>query len=125
MQQLVLEEKWKQTISPQDLQTIEKFFQSTSKNQEGVVFTPIRHARNHRNELLCSVIIHNFTDDKLSLIGSTLQLFHNDTIIAEESFHDTRLLLQPRTSMPWTFIYPNHPYLEQHPLPTEWSIKII
>ncbi|WP_058306091.1 SLAP domain-containing protein [Gracilibacillus massiliensis] len=108
MQKLVLEEAWKTTISDQDHQDIVTIFNKTKETLKKII--PIRSAFNHRDDLLITVLLHNFTDTKLDLRNVTIQLVKEEETLATQKFQDNRLLLEPITSMPWTFIFPKNSY---------------
>ncbi|SHN27900.1 SLAP domain-containing protein [Gracilibacillus kekensis] len=108
MQTLVLEEAWERTISEQDHQDIITIFNKTKEARKKII--PIRSAFNHRDDLLITVLLHNFADTKLDLRNVTIQLLQEDETLATQHFQDNRLLLDPATSMPWTFIFPENSY---------------
>lgn len=103
MQTLYFEQAWDRTISQVDRLLIEQLFEQTSF-REGVHFTYVRDAMNHKEERLVTVIIHNCQDAPLTI---------NDLCIAYEHEHQQMqhtftlpISINPRTSMPWTFIFP-------------------
>lgn len=107
MQKLEFETAWDKTIAPEDRSTIEKLFQKTKgKQTDEVTILPIRQAFNHRNDLLVIVLLHNFTDDILSFESINVVYMENDITIAQQEFSFPHVTLKPKTSMPWTFIFP-------------------
>ena len=73
MQQLQFESSWDKQLAPQDRRNIEKIFQETkSLNSTSVIFSPIREAINHKDALLVSVLVHNFTKNQPYLAPITL-----------------------------------------------------
>ncbi|WP_194287399.1 SLAP domain-containing protein [Gracilibacillus oryzae] len=113
MQKLFLEEKWEKTISAQDLEMIENIFKQTKNaDNEQVRIIPIRFAVNHRTDLLCITLIHNFTNTNLNLTKVEIVLKKNGSELTSNLFEEQRLKLDAETSMPWTFIFPKGSYDE-------------
>ncbi|MGP4042135.1 SLAP domain-containing protein [Gracilibacillus sp. D59] len=108
MQKLYFEEAWNKTISPQDRKKIEEVFEQTKKDaDDGASFVPIRSAVNHRNDLLITTLIHNFQSEKADLTNINIQLFQENNLIASQQVQERRLHLPAKTTMPWTFIFPD------------------
>lgn len=105
MQKLVFEKAWERTISKQDQHWIETRFEQTKDQND--LFIPLRSARNHQNNLLVTVLIHNTRANPLDLREISLKLFEKDKEITMHTFSEPRLVLEPYTSMPWTFIFPH------------------
>ncbi|MDX8046873.1 SLAP domain-containing protein [Gracilibacillus sp. S3-1-1] len=123
MQKLFFEDAWDRTISKEDRLNIKKVFEQTKKNaEEGITFVPVRSAINHRNDLLIISLIHNFQPEGTNLTNITIQLFQGDRHIASRHIKEERLRLSAKTSMPWTFIFPEIGYENQHP--THYSLKV-
>ncbi|WP_312095914.1 SLAP domain-containing protein [Niallia sp.] len=115
MQQLQFESSWDKQIAPQDRENIEKIFKETKDlNSSSVVFSPIREAINHRDALLVSVLVHNFTEHPLTLIDAKLHYSVNNEVIAEKDFTLPDLVIPSQVSMPWTFIFPKDSYSVQN-----------
>lgn len=120
MQTLYFEDAWDRTIAPSDRQLIEERF-TQSAFHDGVHFTYIREATNHQKENLVTVIIHNCNDTHLTI---------EDICIAYEGeekqwlhqFH-LPLSINPRTSMPWTFIFPHQSLSDCMPIYTITASK--
>ncbi|QGH33365.1 SLAP domain-containing protein [Gracilibacillus salitolerans] len=107
MQKLYFEDAWNKTISPQDRMKIEEVFKQTKEDAEdGVSFVPIRSAVNHRNDLLITTLIHNFQSENADLTNISIQLFQENKQIASQQIEEKRLHLPAKTTMPWTFIFP-------------------
>src|SRR5699024_7537466 len=70
-------------------------------------FIPLWQAFNHRGDLLVAVIIQNFGGEKLMLKDIPLTYYEAGQPIATQIFSDSRLSIEPKCSMPWTFIFPN------------------
>jgi len=115
MQRLEFEAAWDKTIAPADRKVIINLFNQTKNKQtetESIVLLPIRQALNHRNDLLATVLLHNFTDSIFSLEAIDLAYLENDRVIATHHFSFPGLTLPKETSMPWTFIFPQHVRVE-------------
>ncbi len=107
MQQLQYETSWDKTISVQDRQSIERIFSETKNHKSHeVIFSPIREAINHREDLLVTVLVHNFMDHPLSFNNTKLLYKIQGEVIAENIFTISKLVIPERVSMPWTFIFP-------------------
>lgn len=107
MQQLQFEEKWDKTLADQDRRKIEEVFDET-KDQNDSELDPVTlwHANNHKDELLVTALLHNRSDETLKFNNSHLMYKTLEEPIAEKDFDIPRLEIPPRTSMPWTFIFP-------------------
>lgn len=109
MQQLQFESSWAKALSVQDRESIEKLFYDTKQQQDStIVFSPIRQAINHRNELLVTVLVHNFSQHPLQFKDTHLIYSNGQEVLAENVFTLPTLTIPPQVSMPWTFIFPVH-----------------
>ena len=109
MQQLQFESSWAKALSAQDRESIEKLFNDTKQQQDStIVFSPIRQAINHRNELLITVLVHNFSQQPLQFKDTRLVYSNETEVLAENVFTLPTLTIPPQVSMPWTFIFPVH-----------------
>lgn len=116
MQQLKFEPSWDKALAAQDREQIELIFQKTKDLViETVLFSPIREALNHKKEFLVTVLVHNFTDQELIFDQTRLVYMINEELVAEHFFTIPTLNLPPKTSMPWTFIFPVHSLVEERP----------
>ncbi|MFF2755556.1 SLAP domain-containing protein [Psychrobacillus sp. NPDC058041] len=107
MQKLDFEPSWDKTLSSKDRKEIEKIFLETNRvHFSNVRLVPIRQAFNHKKELLVTVLIHNFTENFFIFSKKRIAYVENSEIIAENTFTLPTLFIQPKTSMPWTFIFP-------------------
>lgn len=106
VQKLMWEDAWDRTIAPKDRQMYRELFQ-TKENQEKR-FIPVREAINYRGDLLITVIVQNFSDVIDQWNSVTLDYVEGHQIIAEQTFSPKQLKIPPKTSMPWTFIFPKH-----------------
>jgi SLAP domain-containing protein len=114
MQELQFESAWDKQIAPQDRENIEKIFKETKHiNSSSVIFSPIREAINHKDALLVSVLVHNFTEYPLTFQNTILYYSVNDEVIAEKEFTLPDLVIPSHVSMPWTFIFPKDSYRMQ------------
>ncbi|MGG3801418.1 SLAP domain-containing protein [Metabacillus fastidiosus] len=112
MQQLQFEESWHKALSAQDRQNIERIFSETKHlNNSNVLCSPIREAINHKEALLVSVLVHNFTDHVLTFNNKSLLYSVQGDVIADKVFTLPVLVIPSRVSMPWTFIFPKDSYI--------------
>lgn len=117
MQQLAFHPTWEQAISQQDRTLIEELFLETYTNVEDLLMSPvIRVARNHKKQLIVTVLIHNFTHHSAR--------FHNRSVFIrcgnyeeEHTFTIPNLVITPFTSMPWSFLF--EPDLMHETIPLE------
>lgn len=108
MQKLIFESAWDKTISNKDRKEIEAIFLETSQSDnQGVQLTPLWQAFNHKGELLVTVLIHNFTMHAFSFQNTKLTYIEANEVLIEHSFTIPSFSIQAKSSMPWTFIFPN------------------
>lgn len=123
MQQLHFEASWDKALSAQDREQIVKLFNETKeKHFANIVFSPIREAINHRNELLITVLVHNFSAFPLTFENTRLIYSNEKMVLAEKLFTLPALSIPPKVSMPWTFIFPNGSYRLGNP---NWDGRLI
>jgi len=103
MQTLKYEASWKKAISEKDRHEIEAIFSNLNTYPP---FNVIRHAVNHKGELLVTAIVHNTTDRPLLFLDEVITYSIDGKLIAENIFKISSFIVPPMTSMPWTFIYP-------------------
>ena len=109
MQQLQFESSWDKALSTQDRDYIEKLFNDTKEQQHAtIMFSPIREAINHRNELLVTVLVHYFSDNSFVFEDTRLVYSNEQAVVAENVFTLPTLTIPAHVSMPWTFIFPVH-----------------
>ena len=107
MQRLYLEEAWKRTVSEKDREMIENAFDHAAHEAgKGVMMTYLRHAHNHRSELLYTVLIHNYCDNPYLIKDKQVTLLDNEGHAVYDTF-TVPVAVPPRSSMPWTFIFPS------------------
>ena len=105
MQKLQFEQAWNKTISQNDRLAIEQLFQKTALLQENHIACPIfRQAINHKNKMLVTVLIHNFSDQVLTFENRTVHCKLDDGQVSQ-NFTIQALRIPAKTSMPWTFIF--------------------
>lgn len=106
MQQLFFEAAWDRTISDQDRNHITELFEAKDHGKgKGLESTYINHATNHRGDLLYTVMLHNYQDIAYAFVDKNASLQDPAGNIITEKF-TIPVNLSPRTSMPWTFIFP-------------------
>ncbi len=111
MQKLQWEKSWDKAVATQDREQIELFFLKTKDLMiEDILFTPIREAINYKKEFLVTVLVHNFTDQELIFDQTRLVYGIGNERKASHLFTITMLIIPPKVSMPWTFIFPEGSY---------------
>ena len=107
MQKLQFETSWEKAIASKDRELITNIFQNSNMvNGHSIRLEPIWEAMNYKGEVLITVLVHNFTDAELTIQNQKFTYRENETIIAEHIFTIPQLIVKPKTSMPWTFIFP-------------------
>lgn len=105
MQQLYFEPAWDRTISEEDRQWIINLFSAQDHTtDEKLLCTYVRHATNHRGELLYTVILHNYRDSPYSFIDEKVTLLDLTGNFTSGIF-TLPVDIPSYTSMPWTFIF--------------------
>lgn len=107
LQSLQFEASWEKAIAINDRKLITDIFQVSSKKGEvSIQLVPIWEAMNYKGEVLITVLIHNFTDTPLTFRHQKFTYQENETVVAEHIFTIPQVVIKPRNSMPWTFIFP-------------------
>ncbi|CDO04683.1 hypothetical protein BN988_03248 [Oceanobacillus picturae] len=106
MQQLVWEQAWDKTISLGDRKQIEITFEQANEEATRIKYIPFWQARNYRGELLITVIVQNFSDKAMPFTQLPLRYMEEGELVASHTFSFPNLELAARSSMPWTFIFP-------------------
>ncbi|WP_042221077.1 SLAP domain-containing protein [Oceanobacillus manasiensis] len=106
MQRLVWEQAWDKTISLGDRKQIEITFEQANEEATPIKYIPFWQARNYRGELLITVIVQNFSDEAMSFTHLPLKYVEEGELVASHTFSYSNLELEARSSMPWTFIFP-------------------
>lgn len=112
MQQLVYHPAWEKQLSTQDRTLIENMFEQTFHEQNDLIDAVfIRAAFNHQDELLVTVLIHNFTHRAIGINETFVQLSQGDLFFEQKFTVPSRIAAF--SSMPWTFIFePNEQFKE-------------
>ena len=107
MQILNFETSWEKAIATKDRKLITEIFQkSNTTDGQSIRLEPIWEAMNYKGEVLITVLIHNFMDKGLTFQNQKFIYLEKESIIAEHIFTVSQLVIKPKTSMPWTFIFP-------------------
>lgn len=124
MQKLIFHPKWDKTISMKDRKLIESRFAEAAviENQQ-IEFTPLWQARNHKQELLITAIVHNTSKQPFSFHERKISYYDKEGKTAEHHFSIKSLIIEPHTSMPWTFIFPLNTIIKD-PLHEKGKLKI-
>ncbi|WP_068672633.1 SLAP domain-containing protein [Oceanobacillus sp. Castelsardo] len=125
-QTLQFEAAWDKTIANQDRERIEQEFLKVKENlsrEEEIQFTTLRHAINHKGELLVTVLVHNTSNTDFTFYNHNLHYQANGETIAEHIFTIPRFVIEKETSMPWTFIFPTQQIL-RHEIPSNGTLLI-
>lgn len=117
-QTLIFEGKWDKTLSEKDRNYIKRVFNDTSHSARKIEFVPLWTARNHKNELLVTVLIHNRTIEEITFSEDRLSFIANEEIIATHVFTYPSLCIEQQTSMPWTFIFPEESIMNDRNIET-------
>jgi SLAP domain-containing protein len=110
MLKLVYHPTWDKALSSKDRELIEQVHQTVFITDKAIQFTPIRWDRNHKNELLLIVLIHNNSDEAYSFKQKRLSFLQHNNVIANHLFDLPYLTIRSKTAMPWTFIFPVNAY---------------
>jgi SLAP domain-containing protein len=114
MQKLQFEASWDRTIYALDREKIQKTFDETCLPEtRATKLTPLWQALNYKHDLLVTVLVHNFSQQPLSFLKRKIAYLENQKVMAEHSFTLPALMIEPETSMPWTFIFPAESVSEQ------------
>ncbi|WP_144511885.1 SLAP domain-containing protein [Bacillus sp. FJAT-22090] len=107
MQTLKFESSWDKALSNKDRKAIEATFIKTNTfNNERIQISPLWQAVNYKNELLVTVLLHNFTNHPYSFNETILGYTEHSKLLAKHTFTIPALNIPPKTSMPWTCIFP-------------------
>src|SRR5699024_4804174 len=107
MQQLFFEAAWDRTISDQDRRYITDLFEAKDHEKgKGLESNYIINEINHSGDLLYTVMLHNYQYIAYVFVDKNASLQDPDCNIITENF-TIPVNISPRTSMPWTFIFPS------------------
>lgn len=105
MQKLHFEHAWEKTLSQKDWLALEQLFQETVSQQKSCIVCHVfRQAINHKNQMLITVLIHNFSNDELTFENREVHCLLDEGQVSQK-FTLQALSIPPKTSMPWTFIF--------------------
>ncbi len=121
MQKLYFEPAWDKTIAPTDREKIiHQFQQQTTQLQDGVHLSFLRNARNHKGELLITVLIHNFEELNFRLDNAVISYYEQGKQLANATF-SLPCEIAANTSMPWAFIFSEMNGTNADPQYTIWN----
>ncbi|AOV06700.1 SLAP domain-containing protein [Sporosarcina ureilytica] len=112
MQTLFFQPAWDKTIAPADREKITHLFQSLHLN-DGIQFSFLWEAMNHKSERLVTVLIHNVEDTPLRLANMAISYLKDKQMMT--GTFTLPLQVPERTSMPWTFIFSSDNQTDQLP----------
>lgn len=112
MHKLQYEASWNKALCQKDRLHIEQLFEQVQLTDIPIACTIIRTAINHRQELLITVLLHNFSDELLTFQQRTVTYTLQDEVLATHAFTIPALLVPSNTSMPWTFQFPSGSFHE-------------
>src|SRR5690349_5445482 len=99
MQQLQFEASWDKALAAEDRQTIGKIFHETKHlNNSNILFAPIREAINYKEELLVTVLVHNFTDHTFKIHNTRLRYSIQGEVVADMTFTQPALTIPSNVS---------------------------
>lgn len=107
MQRLVFETAWDKQIAPKDRKDITIRFNETKDfSDKGLHTITLKQALNHEEALLVTVLLHNFTQDVITLEDIYATYYEASTVVAKHQVSFPHVILEGKSSMPWTFIFP-------------------
>ncbi|MFD1039725.1 SLAP domain-containing protein [Virgibacillus byunsanensis] len=107
MQKLQFESAWDKTVSKKHRKIIEDAFASTEfLLDDSIQVTSLWQALNHKGNLLVTTLVHNTTQQSFSFQNTKLRYVEDNLVIAEHTFTIPAFVVEPKTSIPWTFIFP-------------------
>ncbi|WP_102028808.1 SLAP domain-containing protein [Salirhabdus sp. Marseille-P4669] len=107
MQKLKFEAAWDKTLADKDRQEIQEIFTNSIPSLEDELqFTTVWIAENYKEELLVTALIHNQSNTDVTFNQTAIQFLDGNTVLGEHTFTIKPLRIEPKTSMPWTFIFP-------------------
>lgn len=122
---LALQSTWDRAISDQDRKIIQETYQDSPAPQVGKIsYIPIRAGLNVHDNLFATVLIQNGSFEDLKIEQLHLLFEESNTIIAEESFTISELVILANTSSPWTFIFQKENVMKSKPHFNSWSLRL-
>lgn len=128
MQKLQFESSWAQTISSRDQTDIQHFFHQIDEydsnaalllSETNIKLLPFWQAKNHQDELLISAFIVNDSQDRLTIVNEMIKYYRFNQEIAKQVFTISKLVIPPKTTLPWTFIFPKQTVCSSADIPKE------
>ncbi|MEN1967185.1 SLAP domain-containing protein [Lentibacillus sp. N15] len=114
MQKLTYESAWDKTISAGDRDKIEQaFYETYLWPAKKLHFTVLWRAKNYKDALLVTVLIHNFSSHPVSFHQKSIRYIENNIPVSMHTFSLPTPIIEGQTSMPWTFIFPVGNYNKQ------------
>ena len=105
MQKLYFEPAWDKTIAPRDREKIINHFHERIKHfKDGIHFSFLWEAENHKGQKLVTVLIHNGEEIEFRLQDTVIAYYRWDLHVATGIF-DLPCVIPGTTTMPWTFIF--------------------
>jgi len=99
------ESAWDRTIASKDREEIKKVFhRQSSQLNNGIYFSFLWKTKNHRDDLLVTVLIHNRMESVLRLKNTSLSYTEHGKKTVTGCF-DLPCDIDAYTTMPWTFIF--------------------
>lgn len=104
-QRLQFESAWDKTITTRDREKIKKaFHRQLPQLNDGIHFSYLWKAKNHHDDLLITVLIHNRTKSILHLKNTSISYTEHEQMTVTGHF-DVPCDIGAYTTMPWTFIF--------------------
>ncbi|MFS0752543.1 SLAP domain-containing protein [Oceanobacillus sp. 1P07AA] len=107
-QTLKFESSWDKALPEQDRLMIKQVFGQINHEtaEQTTTFTPLWQAQNYKGELLVTVVINNYSEDELTFDQAPINYIEDGQVLATHFFTLKTVIIPPKTSMPWAFIYP-------------------
>lgn len=105
IQKLFFEPAWDKTIASIDREKIiHHFHRQTKYLKEGIDFSFLWKADNHKGEQLITVLIHNYEETAFCL-QNTVLTYHEQGQAIVTGIFNLPCKIGAKTSMPWTLIF--------------------
>lgn len=107
-QTLTFEPSWDKALPEQDRLKIKQTFAQIDHDtsEPSITFTPLWQAKNYKGELLVTVIINNYSEKELTFDQTSIHYIERGQILATHFFTLKTVIIPPKKSMPWAFIFP-------------------
>ena len=107
MHQLIFHPAWDKAIADQDRKHILQIYRNIRLTEKDPIqITVLRHAFNYKEELLVTGIVHNLTEEMYTPHHETIIYRQDGQDRAKSLFTIPDLIVNGKTSTPWTFIFP-------------------